>query len=382
MASPISNSAPRVPNIPSVQPQQSVMAAPSTPSSPAASGNSAQIQDSFEPPKPQAPVDLLGLRSGSGGILGVGSTGAEVTDLQSRLNAQGFDSGPADGIFGPRTDSAVRSYQAANGLEVDGLVGPQTWSKLNGATAPAPAEAAAATPSAPSAAVPGVPTLSRGATGASVTDLQNRLTAAGFDTGPADGDFGPKTEAAVKAYQTSRGLEVDGVVGPQTWGSLRDGAAPVQGPQPTPPAADGDLRQRILSIAQGEVGTREVGENSGPVLKYPNAFGRGSEAWCGDFVSWVNTQAGNPMNEPYVPSLVTHMQDAGKWKGTQDPKPGDLVVFDWYGDGPEHVGIVKGVNADGSLQTIEGNTSSPRDGTEGVWEKTRYMDSVYGFANP
>jgi cell wall-associated NlpC family hydrolase len=208
-------------------------------------------------------------------------------------------------------------------------------------------------------------------------ELQYRLNVEGFDAGPADGDFGPRTRSAVTSYQASRGLEADGVVGPRTWQALTEGAAPVQ----QQPPMSGDLRQRILSIAEREVGTLESGDNGGAALKYANSFGRGAEAWCGDFVSWVNTQAGNPMNAPYVPSLQTQLQQEGKWKGQSNPQPGDIVIFDWEGKGEAwHVGLVKGVNADGSIQTIEGNTSQP-GGPEDVWEKTRYMSTVLSFAN-
>jgi surface antigen len=97
----------------------------------------------------------------------------------------------------------------------------------------------------------------------------------------------------------------------------------------------------------------------------------------------VDTQAGSPMNAPYVPSLHTQLQQEGKWKGQSNPQPGDIVIFDWEGKGEAwHVGLVKGVNADGSIQTIEGNTSQPGGGPQGVWEKTRYMSTVLGFANP
>ena len=55
--------------------------------------------------------------------------------LQQQLVDRGYDPGPVDGIFGPRTDAAVRQYQYDNGLQADGVVGPRTWASLNGETA-------------------------------------------------------------------------------------------------------------------------------------------------------------------------------------------------------------------------------------------------------
>jgi hypothetical protein len=59
-----------------------------------------------------------------------GSTGPEVTALQQRLNELGFDPNGIDGIFGPGTESAVKAFQQANGLTVDGIVGPITRAEL------------------------------------------------------------------------------------------------------------------------------------------------------------------------------------------------------------------------------------------------------------
>lgn len=59
-----------------------------------------------------------------------GSTGDAVRRLQTALTAAGFDPGPVDGIFGSRTDGAVRAFQGARGLAVDGIVGPLTWAAL------------------------------------------------------------------------------------------------------------------------------------------------------------------------------------------------------------------------------------------------------------
>ena len=397
-----------------------------------------------------------GSNSSSGNpVLKIGSSGASVADLQRRLNAAGFDCGAADGKFGPRTDAAVRSFQRAHGLSVDGVVGNQTWGSLKGSTAAPPPPA--------SSGATGTPTLSLGARGPAVRDMQRRLAAAGYSPGPddgqfgaqtrsalmrfqgahglsadgvcgpktwarltssfqapqttgagepsadgakptlkqgasgsavsrlqrllkdagcdpgsIDGQFGPGTRSAVMVYQSSRGLTCDGVVGPQTWAALEGGAKPVRGTTPT----SGPLRQRILQVAQGELGTLETGTNSGPCLKYPRFFGRGSEAWCADFVSYCLTNAGKPFNDPYCPSIVNKMKASGQWKGRSDPQPGDIVLFDWNGDGTsDHVGIVKSVNGDGSIQTIEGNTENSA-GQQGVWEKTRYLSSVLGFANP
>lgn len=63
-------------------------------------------------------------------------------------------------------------------------------------------------------------TLRYGSRGEDVTYLQQRLVANGYYVGEIDGDFGRKTENAVKAYQEEHGLKVDGIVGVKTWASL------------------------------------------------------------------------------------------------------------------------------------------------------------------
>lgn len=70
--------------------------------------------------------------------LRLGSRGSEVSDLQRRLLALRFSPGPIDGIFGSMTDAAVRAFQSARQLTVDGIVGPQTWGALDVGATPAP----------------------------------------------------------------------------------------------------------------------------------------------------------------------------------------------------------------------------------------------------
>ena len=59
-----------------------------------------------------------------------GCRGDEVKELQTELIRQGYDCGTADGIFGSRTETAVKAYQRDMGLAADGVVGPKTWEAL------------------------------------------------------------------------------------------------------------------------------------------------------------------------------------------------------------------------------------------------------------
>lgn len=145
-----------------------------------------------------------------------GSRGAVVKRLQDLLRARGFNPGPSDGIFGNGTLAAVRRFQAARRLAVDGVVGPATWRALGQASAAPPPPPAAPAPAAPMTG----PVLRHGARGSAVTRLQRALKAKGFDPGPVDGIFGNGTLSAVRRFQSARGLAVDGVVGARTWAAL------------------------------------------------------------------------------------------------------------------------------------------------------------------
>ena len=107
-----------------------------------------------------------------------------------------------DGIFNAQLDTAVKQFQQGEGLTADGIVGPQTWSKLpNGGP---------------------MPTLQVGSSGAVVKNLQTLLTngapgAWNVTPGAIDGHFGPQTKASVQAFQTWGGVTADGTVGDQTW---------------------------------------------------------------------------------------------------------------------------------------------------------------------
>lgn len=90
------------------------------------------------------------------------------------------------------------------------------------------------------------PLLRLGDYGDNVIRLQNMLLSAGYDPGPIDGIFGPRTQAATIEFQRSAGLLVDGIVGPQTWGALERLSGVSRG--------TGPLRGRIIVIDPGHGG--------------------------------------------------------------------------------------------------------------------------------
>jgi murein L,D-transpeptidase YcbB/YkuD len=125
-----------------------------------------------------------------------------VKTLQYLLRARGHVV-TVDGIFGPKTDAAVRAFQQQKGLAVDGIVGPNTWSAL-------------------------IITVKKGSQGDAVRGVQEEFQFRNLSGDPSkglqvDGIFGPNTDAAVRGFQQALQITVDGIVGPVTWRALVSG---------------------------------------------------------------------------------------------------------------------------------------------------------------
>ncbi len=134
-----------------------------------------------------------------------GSTGPDVTDLQRRLCAVGFQTS-MDGVFGEATARAVQDFQQSRGLRVSGNCGPTTWSALIESDFHLGDRLLCLRS----------PMLR----GDDVGELQLRLGVMGFDPGRVDGILGPMTQHAVAEFQRNAGLVSDAVCGPDTVAAL------------------------------------------------------------------------------------------------------------------------------------------------------------------
>jgi peptidoglycan hydrolase-like protein with peptidoglycan-binding domain len=181
-----------------------------------------------------ATLSALNRRAPAIGVGGLarGATGSAVRSLQQALVNAGIRfSGGVDGVFGPATEAAVKSYQRSRGLPVTGRGDAATLNALGrGARA-------SSTPT------PTSNVLARGARGDSVRRLQLALMQAGiFVPGGADGIFGPATENALQTYQRRKGLSATGRVDGATAAALGLGSG-----TPRPTSGSGYIGLRLGS---------------------------------------------------------------------------------------------------------------------------------------
>ncbi|MBD1848753.1 peptidoglycan-binding protein [Leptolyngbya sp. FACHB-711] len=206
-------------------------------------------------------------------FLQLNDSGDQVAELQRRLTALGYYSGSASGVFDGATQFAVISFQQANGLTADGVVGAETTAALRRAggqgsfsAGSTPAGSAPAAPTSPapaaigSSVAPEGSLLRVGSNGAAVSTLQTQLQSLGFYVGTISGVFDAQTEAAVTAFQRSRGLVADGIAGPQVNATLSSatGTNPSAATQPNSPAQVQYIQQMQQAQIAAEQARREA----------------------------------------------------------------------------------------------------------------------------
>lgn len=154
-------------------------------------------------------------------------------------------------------------------------------------------------------------TLRRGSRGADVVRLQQLLNQKVVPSPnlTSDGDFGQRTELAVRAFQTQNNLSADGLVGPRTWAKLEGG------------------EPRWMQVARREIGVREtVGSAHNPrIIEYHASTSlkatTDETAWCASFVNWCLRQAGvTGTNSAAAASFVT-------WGKEVAAQPGAVCVI-------------------------------------------------------
>lgn len=140
-----------------------------------------------------------------------------------------------------------------------------------------------------------------------------------------------------------------------------------------------NFMNKIIEVAKSQIGVTESPKNSN-LTKYGLWFGWNGVMWCAQFVSWCYATAGVKLpkigfSKPGFAGCQTAVAYFKKEnKITQNPVEGDIVFFDWNGDGRyDHTGLfVKDNGIGGEFTTIEGNTAIGNDSNGGqVMERTR-----------
>lgn len=226
--------------------------------------------------------------------------------------------------------------------------------------------------------------------GPPVVTVQKELASAGFAPGAIDGEYGPTTAAAVRAFQAASGLGVDGIVGAQTQAALEMAAAK---PAALPARSPSAIGQAALAEALRQLGVKEAPPGSNKTI-FGVWFGVDGVPWCNIFVSYcfqvgAHYTIGDGFQGAgmrpgkgcaYVPTTEAWLRTTGLWVGRTDPLPGDIAIFNWDGGAADHIGIVEENLGGGLFQTVEGNTAIGNDSDGGeVMRRQRHVIQVDGF---
>lgn len=269
---------------------------------------------------------------------GVGEKSDEIKSFQQKLYQLGYLCCMPDGVYGAMTQEAVRRFQDAHALVVDGYLGKTTAELLASNKAKSF-------------------TFKKGISGDDVKKIQQRLAHYGYMSSSSDtGYYGDVTEKAVKAFQSRNGLTQDGAVGYKTMakllsdnakkakttssgsgssGSGSSGSGSSSGGGSDAPTSGstidyGEGIEAFIKIAESKLGCKYVRGAKGP-----NSFD------CSGFVYWCLNQAG--VNQSYMTSIT--WRSCTKYKrinSMSDLKRGDVLVFKGSSMSTGHVGIYLG----------------------------------------
>ncbi|MBT3320546.1 MAG: CHAP domain-containing protein [Clostridia bacterium] len=255
-------------------------------------------------------------------IISFGEKSDIVLEYQKRLKALAYLTTEPDGDYGNDTTAAVQMFQSKNGLVVDGYLGPATRDLLDS-----------------SDALPNALTI--GDSGNTVLNVQKMLLDANCITASSTtGYYGSVTEAAVRLFQATNKLAIDGKAGKQTIGLLTSGgytnaASPItSGSVGSTPSAE--KVADMLAVARSKMGAPYVRGAKGP-----NSFD------CSGYVYWVINKIG--VKQSYLTTYGWRsMTKYTKITDINALKPGDIILFhlDGLSSTRGHMGIV---TSDGTM---------------------------------
>lgn len=303
---------------------------------------------------------LLNIQEGQ--LFKIGDKGDAVKEIQKKLLNAGYYHFDKDGLFGTRTQDAVKAYQKDNGLLIDGIIGEQTYEHLAGVTITVKNEvvkddnlsatvfAANEDMEIPSPNIVSTVTktqkddlnsvdlLENGDTGQAVKQLQTLLKNKGYFNHLIDGAFGAITEAAVRNYQVQNNLAVDGIAGKRTILHLKTTPS-----APMPSRSSSPANQSATKTIDSD-NRKEITGPSNNIITYAKRFIGTPYVWggttpngfdCSGFLMYVYKKQG--VN---IPRTVSDIWIFGT--SVDRPQVGDLVFFETYKKGPSHAGIYLG----------------------------------------
>lgn len=262
--------------------------------------------------------------------------GGGVAEMQRKLGL------PADGVFGPNTERALRRWQRRRGLTADGVAGPATRRAM-GIGPGAVLKRGRLRRAGGGRGRPGRRAQRRRAQrGGGVRALQRRLGL------PADGAFGPQTEKAVRRFQRRRGLTVDGVVGPTTRRALGLGSGRM-------------LKRRERGGSRTRRGSYSVVARviraANRIARTPYRYGGGH----GSFTDSAYDCSGSVSYALHGGGLLRSPLDSGSFMSYGRPGPGKHITI--YANVGHMYMVVNGRRFDTSARSITGSrwTNEPRD---------------------
>ena len=194
-----------------------------------------------------------------------------VLNAQIALNRMGYNAGPADGVMGPKTRDAIRTYQADKGMAVTGQLTRQLFDSMN---------------------TGGADNTQTTVSSDVVSNIQSELRRRGYDVPVVSGTLDAKTTQAIRAYQNQSGLRVSGQPSAELLAQLRSSQGTV------------DVQSQRSLVTTAQAALNNLGYNAGPV---DGVFGPSTRS----AVRAYQSDNSLPVTGEVTQSLIAQLQSQG-----------------------------------------------------------------------